>query len=77
MTDIVECLRAVDHASVEDCFLQSPLFHRAADEIERLRAALLDIKFYSGASSMTAFDEHAEYFRMAKFALDLHWREND
>lgn len=36
--DIVERLRGVDHMSVEDCFLQSSLFEKAADEIERLRA---------------------------------------
>jgi mRNA-degrading endonuclease toxin of MazEF toxin-antitoxin module len=40
MTDIVKRLRAIDHLSIEDCFLQSPLFGDAADEIERLRAAL-------------------------------------
>lgn len=39
-TDIVKRLRAVDHTSVEDCFLQSYLFSYAADEIERLREAL-------------------------------------
>jgi hypothetical protein len=38
--DIVARLRAVDHMSVEDCFLQSHLFAVAADEVERLRAAL-------------------------------------
>lgn len=40
MSDIVERLRAVDHQSLEDCFLQSPLFDKAADEISRLRTAL-------------------------------------
>lgn len=40
MTDIVKRLRAIDHLSIEDCFLQSPLFGDAADEIERLRALL-------------------------------------
>jgi len=38
--DIVERLRSIDHMSVEDCFLQSPMFSKAADEIERLRAEL-------------------------------------
>ena len=38
MSDIVTVLRAIDHLSVEDCFLQSPMFGNAADEIERLRA---------------------------------------
>lgn len=37
MSDIVERLRSINHLSVEDCYLQSPLFTRAADEIERLR----------------------------------------
>lgn len=34
--DLVKWLRAVDHMSVEDCFLQSPLFARAADHIEAM-----------------------------------------
>ncbi len=38
--DIVDRLRAVDHMSVEDCFLQSHLFSVAADEIGRLRAII-------------------------------------
>jgi hypothetical protein len=38
MADLVDQLRKVDHGSVEDCFLQSPLFAKAANEIERLRA---------------------------------------
>ena len=38
--DIVARLRAVDHMSVEDCFLQSHLFAGAADEIEALRREL-------------------------------------
>ena len=37
MRDLVRELRSVDHSSVEDCFLLSPLFGHAADEIERLR----------------------------------------
>lgn len=40
MGDIVKRLRAVDHMSVEDCFLQSPLFAQAADIIERLTAII-------------------------------------
>jgi hypothetical protein len=38
--DIVQRLRAVDHMSIEDCFVQSSLFAYAADEIERLRKEL-------------------------------------
>ena len=38
MTDIVKRLRAIDHSSIEDCFMQSPLFETAADEITHLRA---------------------------------------
>lgn len=44
MTDIVERLRAIDHMSVEDCFLQSPLFLHAANEIERLIAENAELK---------------------------------
>ena len=40
MSDLTERLRAVDHMNIEDCFLQSPLFAHAADEIDRLRLAL-------------------------------------
>ena len=38
--EIVERLRGVDHGSVEDCFLQSPLFDHAADHITKLTAQL-------------------------------------
>ena len=38
--DLVKRLRAVDHLSVEDCFLQSPLYAYAADCIEALEAKL-------------------------------------
>jgi hypothetical protein len=37
--DLVKRLRAVDHLSVEDCFLQSPLYGDAADRIEALTEA--------------------------------------
>lgn len=43
MGDIVERLRAVDHMNVEECFLDSHMFAKAADEIERLREALRQI----------------------------------
>ena len=38
MTDeeLINGLRDVDHLSVEDCFVQSPLYTRAADRIEAL-----------------------------------------
>lgn len=46
--DLVKRLRAVDHLSVEDCFLQSPLYGDAASRIEalteQLEAARLDAK---------------------------------
>ena len=37
---LVKRLRAVDHLSVEDCFLQSPLYGDAADRIEALEDKL-------------------------------------
>lgn len=40
MSDLVRKLQAVDHMSVEDCFLQSPLFGQAAAEITRLQKEL-------------------------------------
>ncbi len=38
--DLVKRLRAIDHMSVEDCFLQSPYFTKAADRIEALEQRL-------------------------------------
>ena len=38
--DLVKALRAIDHMSYEDCFLQSPYFIKAADRIEALTAQL-------------------------------------
>ena len=38
--DLVKRLRAIDHENLEDCFLQSPYFSKAADRIEQLEAAL-------------------------------------
>ena len=40
VVDIVERLRSIDHMNVEECFLDSYLYAKAADEIERLREAL-------------------------------------
>ena len=53
MTDIVERLRAVDHMSVEDCFLQSSLFATAADKIERLQAGLMRAMQYENKCDQT------------------------
>lgn len=39
MSELVMALEAIDHMSVEDCFLQSPLFAKAAAEITRLTGA--------------------------------------
>ena len=48
MTDlpIVEALRAIDHGSVEDCFLMSPMYRKAADAIEMLVKALEPLACY-------------------------------
>lgn len=43
MDDLVKRLRAVDHMSVEDCFLQSPLYGHAADAIEALQARVAEL----------------------------------
>lgn len=54
--DLIEWLRAVDHMSVEECFLVSYLFAKAADRLqalsaenEKLREALIwaDLKIRS------------------------------
>lgn len=44
MDDLVKRLRAVDHISVEDCFLQSPLYGHAADAIEALQARVAELE---------------------------------
>lgn len=51
--DIVARLRAVDHMSVEDCFLQSYLFAAAADEIARLRRGWLRVIQQENSCSAT------------------------
>ena len=38
--DLVKRLRSIDQFSVEDCFLQSYLYEKAADRIEALEDAL-------------------------------------
>ncbi|MCM2453372.1 hypothetical protein [Agrobacterium vitis] len=63
MSDIVERLRGVDHESVEDCFLLSPLFAHAADEITRLRTELADAR-------NKALEEAA--MRIEKIISDMH-----
>lgn len=42
--DLVARLRAVDHMSVEDCFLQSPLFGAAADRLEAAEARVRELE---------------------------------
>ena len=43
MTDLVKRLRSIDQMSVEDCFLQSYLYTKAADRIEELEAKLAEV----------------------------------
>jgi len=71
MTDIVKRLRAIDHLSIEDCFLQSPLFGNAADEIERLRAALwVFADEYDKAQPMRQAQMHNPGCRCVRCAYD-------
>lgn len=42
--DLVARLRAVDHMSVEDCFLQSSLFAHAADRLEAAEARVRELE---------------------------------
>ena len=44
MTDLIERLKAVDHTSLEDCFLKSPLFAQTADEIDSLTNELIEAR---------------------------------
>jgi len=43
MVDLVKRLRSIDHISVEDCFMQSQLYAKAADRIEELEAKLAEV----------------------------------
>ena len=43
MSDLVKRLRSIDQMSVEDCFLQSYLYTKAADRIEELEANLAKV----------------------------------
>jgi len=42
MSDLVKRLRAVDHMNVEECFLDSHLYAKAADAIEQLQRQLAE-----------------------------------
>jgi hypothetical protein len=42
--DLVKRLRAIDHMNVEECFLDSYLYAKAADRIEELERQLADRK---------------------------------
>lgn len=54
---LVERLRAIDHMSVEDCFLQSHLFAEAADEIDRLQG---EVELYATVKHSTHWKARAE-----------------
>ena len=42
--ELTKALRGVDHMSVEDCFLLSPLFGRAADLIDQQAARIAELE---------------------------------
>ena len=68
--ELVERLRTIDHTSVEDCFLQSPMFEKAAalilsqaETIAALAAAirLLDLEpLVEGWHKGGAYDRHPD-----------------
>lgn len=60
MSDIVERLRGVDHLSIEDCFLQSPLFDQAANEITCLRQLLSEVEKREREARAKALEEAAK-----------------
>lgn len=53
-------LRAVDHMSVEDCFLQSPLFAQAADALDAKDAEIERLKLELAASRLMRTHPHGE-----------------
>jgi len=78
MSDIVERLRAVDHQSLEDCFLQSPLFDKAADEITRLRTALSEAEQQEKRARRKGFeDAYALRMKKHRSGCACHLDDND
>lgn len=69
MSDLIERLRAVDHGSVEDCFLQSPLFEKAADRIEALEREVEELRAALGPF-VEALEGLSEYIRDYDYASD-------
>jgi hypothetical protein len=81
MSDIVEQLRRKNQISCDAdddermacrggiCKCDTKVALKAADEIERLREALLEIQKRAEQQSTMPFDRHADYFRMARAAL--------
>lgn len=58
---LVKRLRAVDHTSVEDCFLQSPLLDLAASTLESLAAENARLNEECRLSMHTIADERARF----------------
>ena len=70
MSDIVERLRKKDtRKGPSDWIDPDQICIEAADEIEKLRKSLQDIKRVARSKSTHAWDSHAEYWRMAKAGL--------
>lgn len=73
MSDIVKVLEAIDHGSVEDCFLQSPMFAKADDEITRLRAALASAEVRVWNDAIEAAAKVAERTDGTRAIADGRW----
>ena len=61
MTDeeLIEALRSIDHMNVDDCFLQSYFYSKAADRIEQLQADVAG--WISNAYAASGWASEAEY----------------
>lgn len=75
IAEVAERLRAVDHMSVEDCFLQSPLFDKAAALIERLAASQAETA-PPGDHESELTTLRSEYLAASKDAMDAHGEIN-
>jgi hypothetical protein len=78
MSDLVKQLRSIDHMSVEDCFLQSYLYTKAADRIEELEA-MLHLAWMDGMEAAVAniLEQQARCEEQTMKLGGVEGREND
>lgn len=71
--EVVRALQAVDHMSVEDCFLQSPLFAKAAELLLRQAGEIEEATHALTAEATRCGEAEAE---LARLREDGEWANN-